>query len=254
MNPTRHVLSLFLGLVILATGRAGDASDPLARAAAAEASGQVAEALKHYLEAERLSPSDPTVLQKIARQYSDLCLDPGTSDARRALATQALTYAERAVQLAPNDAVNVLSVAISYGKLALFSDAADKVRYSRLIKENAERALALNPDYDFAHHVLGRWHVEVVALGGTKRWLVKVFYGGLPQASLAEGITHLETAARIAPGEPAHAIELAYAYHAAGRDDDARRALERGLRLPSRNRNDDVALARGRALQRTLSP
>ena len=158
MVPHPLLTYLLCALALFGAARAADVATPLARATEAEAQGRVADALTHYLEAERLSPADPILLQKIARQYSDLCLDPGTSDARRALATQALTYAERAVQLAPNDAVNVLSVAISYGKLALFSDAADKVRYSRLIKENAERALALDPNYDFAHHVLGRWH------------------------------------------------------------------------------------------------
>ena len=81
-----------------------------------------------------------------------------------------------------------------------------------------------------------------------------MIYGGLPDASLEQAITHLEAAARLAPGEPAHAIELAYALRAAGRNDDARRSLERGLLLPSRNRNDEVALARGRVLQRALAP
>ena len=42
--------------------------------------------------------------------------------------------------------------------------------------EHFEKAVALDPDYDWAHHVLGRWHYEVAELGGTKRLVVRLFF------------------------------------------------------------------------------
>jgi predicted Zn-dependent protease len=60
-------------------------------------------------------------------------------------AIKALAYAKRAVALQPENAVNVLSLAICYGKMAVFSDTRAKIEFSRLVKLDAERALALDP-------------------------------------------------------------------------------------------------------------
>ena len=95
---------------------------------------------------------------------------PPASDAERA--AQAAT-AERAAALEPRSAVNVLSVAICHAKLGLLSDSRAKVESARLLRRFADEALALDPAYDYAHHVLGRWHREIAALGGVERSMGK---------------------------------------------------------------------------------
>ncbi len=225
-------------------------SDPVAlrqAALAAEARLDSQRALDLFLALERLQPNDAGVLQKIARQYSDRLVDLNSDAERRESAAQALAYAQRAVALAPRDAVNVLSVAISYGKLALFSDTSTKVKYSRLVREEAERALRLDPNYSWAHHVLGRWHYEVADLGGASRLFVKVFHGGLPEASVAESSRHLRRAVELEPGELAHHLELGFAYLAAADRVQAEAAFAQGLALPSRAKHDEAAKTRARA-------
>jgi tetratricopeptide (TPR) repeat protein len=225
---------------------AGGAESVLAEARAAEARFEVARALELYLEVDRLRPDDPFVLQKIAQQLSDLSLEVGTAAEKKAQAEKALAYAKRAVELAPDNAVNVLSLAICHGKMAVFSDTRTKIEYSRLVRMEAERALALDPDYDWAHHVLGRWHLEVAELGAAARFFVRVVYGGLPEASRAQAIAFLERAVELAPTRVPHHVELGFAYRAAGRDDDARRSFERALELPSVELYDESAKARAR--------
>ena len=133
----------------------------------------------------------------------------------------------------PDNPVNVLSVAIAHGRLATYSDTRTKVEFSRLIKADAERALKLDPNYAWAHHVLGRWHYEIASLGSVARWFAKLIYGGLPDASFAEAESHLQRAIELEPANLIHRLELGFVYQAEGRNGDARREFERGLNMPS---------------------
>jgi tetratricopeptide (TPR) repeat protein len=203
-------------------------------------------ALSPYLEADHLRPNDALILQKIARQYSDLVLDQPAVEEKKRYAQTALDYSLRAVALNPRDPVNVLSLAVSHGKLAVYSDTKTKIKYSRLVKEEAERALALDPHYAWAHHVLGRWHHEVASLGTTSRWLVKLFYGGLPEASHEQAVTHLQRAVELQPDELNHHLELGFAHAANGDNAEAKLHWERGLQIPSRGKHDESAKQRAR--------
>ena len=245
----RLLLFLCLALPTLATGP----RTPLVEAAlAAEAGLESARALELFLAADSTQPNDPFILQKIARQYSDLVLDQPSVAEKRRYAESALAYSERALALDPNDPVNALSVAISHGKLAVYSDTRTKVRYSRLVKEGAQRALELDPNYAWAHHVLGRWHYEVAGLNAAERFFVRLFYGGLPDASHAQAITHLRRAVQLEPEELNHHLELGFALAAAGQRDDARGAWQQGLALPSRGKHDEPAKLRARTALASL--
>jgi tetratricopeptide (TPR) repeat protein len=233
---------------------AAEIDDVLAAAQAAEADFRPDLALPHYLAAAELRPEDPDILQKVAQQYSDATnLLTDRAEMKR-YAEQALAYSQRAVALAPDNPVNVLSVAISCGKLALFSPTREKISYSRLLKEETERALALNPEYAWAHHVLGRWHYEVATLGGAAKFFVKLIYGGLPPASLEQAVTHLERAVALDPDNLIHHLELGFAYWAAGDRDRARAQFISGLAMRETTINDAAAKTRAaRALAETAS-
>ncbi len=237
---------ILLACLAVAPAFAATAEDLVQQGLAAEARLETSAALQHFLVADRLKPNDPFILQKIARQYSDSVVDTRDEEEKKRRAQTALDYSLRAVRLEPTNPENVLSVAVSHGKLAVYSDTRTKIEYSRLIKEEAERALALNPRYDWAHHVLGRWHYEVASLGPATRFFVRLVYGGLPTASNEAAVSHLEQAVTLAPQTLAHHLELGFAYLEAGRTNDARAAFERGLALPSKEKHDEDAKARAR--------
>ncbi len=239
---------LLLGLFGLASLlRAADAGDLVREALAAEARLDSRAALRLFEQADAARPDDAFILQKIARQYSDLVVEQPDVEAKKRYAQTALDYAQRAVALRPDDPVNVLSLAVCHGKLAVYSDTKTKIRYSRLVKEEAERALALDPNYAWAHHLLGRWHYEVADLGATSKFFVRLLYGGLPPASFDEGIRHLRRAAELEPDELNHWLELGFAHAAAGQFETARAEWTRGLAMPSRGKHDEPAKQRARA-------
>lgn len=245
-----QVLSRLALLLLFAAGAlraAPDVSALLADARAAEAKLDSRRALELYLAADKAKTNDAAILQKIARQYSDLITELTTDDERRRYAQTALDYSLRAVALAPDNPENVLSLAICHGKLGVFSDTKTKIKYSRLVKEEAERALRLDPNYAWAHHVIGRWHYEVATLGATARFFVKLFYGGLPAASTAEAVHHLRRAVALEPDELAHHLELGFALAADGDNARARAEFEKGLAMADRGKHAAEAKARARA-------
>ncbi len=245
MNPrSLRWLPLLLGLVASSLPAAGNVDLLIEQGLEAERRLETGTALALFLEAGRLRPDDAFILQKIARHYSDSEVEATSVEDKKRLARTALDYAERAYVIDPRNPEIVLSLAICHGKLAVFSDTRTKIKYSRLVKEKAEQALALDDNYDWAHHVLGRWHYEVASLGTATRFFVNLIYGGLPDASPASAIRHLERAVDLAPDTLAHHLELGFAYLAAGRSREAREAFERGLALPDREKHDATAKER----------
>ena len=242
----KFLRALLLVCVLPVTTLAADVAALLEQAQAAEARLDSARALELFIQADSAQPDDAFILQKIAKQYSDLVPDQTTREAKKDYALRALAFARRSFDLEPTNAVHALSLTICHGHIAVVSDARTKVEMSRLIKEDAERALRLDPNYAWAHHVLGRWHYEVAGLSGVARFFARMLYGGLPPASFDEGIAHLRRATELDSGELNHWIDLGFAYQAAGRMAEARTAWDRGLALPARSKHDPVAKRRVR--------
>jgi Flp pilus assembly protein TadD len=204
-------------------------------------------ALRLFLELDKLRPNDASVLQKISRQYSDLTVEATNVAEKKRLCGEALGYAQRAVELEPKSAVNVLSLAICYGKLASYADTRTKIEYSKLVKLYADKALQLKPEYDYAHHVLGRWNYEIATLGAATRFLAKLIYGALPPASTAEAVRHLRRAVELSPTLPSHRVELGFALLADHQPDEAAHTWRMALAMPKREKYDDEAFSRARA-------
>jgi tetratricopeptide (TPR) repeat protein len=226
---------------------AADADALIKEALAAEARLDPAGALSLFREADAARPNNAFILQKISRELSDLTADVPDTATKKRLAGEALVYAQRATDLDPKNPINVLSLAICHGKLGLYSDNRTRIEYSRRVKEEAERALALDPNYDWAYHVLGRWNYEVASLSGPTRLVVKLIYGGLPNASCEQAVADLKKAMELSPDTVAHQLELGFAYLACGKKAEARAQFEQGLARPSHEKYDEEEKAKARA-------
>ena len=233
-------------LLICATVRAESPNDLITKGDAFDARLQAAEALQCYLPAEKLQPKNVRLLVRIARQYRHLLADATTREEKLRLGSIALDYAQRAAALAPNDSEAQLSIAISYGKMLPFMGTKDQMEASRRIKETVDKAIMLDPRNDLAWHVLGRWHRVLSDVNMLKRSLASVIYGRLPQTTTQEAVNCFEKAIEINPARLMHYIELGRACAQMGRTVEARRFIEKGLAMPSVEKDDPETKRRGR--------
>jgi tetratricopeptide (TPR) repeat protein len=234
-------------LLTCAASRAQSAADELIKKGdICDVKLQATEALKYYLPAEKLEPKNARLFVCISRQYRHLMTDAATRDEKLILGGIALTYAQRARALAPNDAEAQLAVAITYGKMLPFQGTKDQVAASPRIKEAADKALKLDPRNDTAWHILGRWQRVLAGMNPIKRALAPLFYGKLPTGTNEAAVACFQKAIEINPNRLMHYIELGIAYAQMGRPDDARRFIAKGLAMPDVEKDDPGTKQRGR--------
>lgn len=59
---------------------------------------------------------------------------------------------------------------------------------ARRIKASAEKAASLDPNSDYAWHILGRWHQGMAGANSLLLGLAKMVYGDIPPASNEQAV------------------------------------------------------------------
>ena len=119
------------------------------------------------------------------------------------------------------------ALAMVLGRLSRTKGSKERVRFAKLIFDEATRAIALNPGHDGAHHVLGAWHAEVKRLSAIQRFFAKALFGGgfMSVATWADAVQHLQRAVALNPQHIYHRLELAEVYEDLGQYSKAREQL-----------------------------
>lgn len=203
------------------------------------------EALKYYLPAEKMEPENVDVLLRIARQYRHQTADTANVNEKIRLSGIALSYAKRAVALAPKSSEAHLSVAICHAKSLEFYTNKEKMEALRQVKIFADKAVSLDPANDLAWYILGRWHQRVADLGTLKRKVAEMAYGGLPKASNDDAAKCYNKALSINPNRSPYLVDLGITYAAMAKLDDAKKFIQKGLSMPSIGKDDPDAKKRG---------
>ena len=160
------------------------------------------------------------------------------------------TYAERAIRADSMQADGHYVLAMVLGRLSRTKSSKERVRYAKVIYDEAERAVAINPEHDNAHHVLGAWNAEVKRLSGIQRFFAKTLFGGgfMSKANWPDAVSHLERAVAINPQHIYHRLELAEVFVDLGQYSKAREQLQVIPTLPNydvldaQNKEDAAAL------------
>ena len=157
----------------------------------------------------------------------------GHRDQAGAAFNEAVVAGHRAVVLAPADAKGHLELAVALGNVALFRGGKEKVRLAHEVKSEVDRALALDPKNDRAHHVLARWNRGVAELSFFERSAAKVLFGGVPEgASMDTAIAEFEKAIALDPNYANHHLELGRTYLKVKLKTKAREEFEKALACP----------------------
>jgi tetratricopeptide (TPR) repeat protein len=195
----------------------------------------------HFLEAitilkglEKGDPMNVEILYRISRVESDL-VDDLPDDAKKKghdYAVESMAYAKRAIEADPQSSEAHLAAAIAYGVMTDFVDDRTKMEYSKLIKDEAEKAIELDPKNDYAYLVLARWNFEMTQLNPILKGMAELLYGQMPPASQEKALEDFQQAIEIAPNRMIHHFSYGEALAKLGRKDEARAEYQKVLRLP----------------------
>ncbi|MBI1930377.1 tetratricopeptide repeat protein [Candidatus Poribacteria bacterium] len=199
---------------------------------------KIQESLDAFLKAHQVEPNNPDAMWRISRAYVDLAGEESAKEKQKQLYLKAEEYARKGVQIAPNNSRCHTYIALTVGKLAGFEGGKTKIQMSKEVKEEATRAIELDPQNDTAYHILGRWHRDVANLSGLLKTFAKVLYGGLPKASNEEAVECFRKAIEIYPTYINHHLELAKTYQEMKQWDLALEELDTVERLPQIHQSD----------------
>lgn len=140
-------------------------------------------------------------------------------------------FARQAIAAEPRGDEGYKWLAIALGAQAEDANVRNQIQLSRGVKENIEKALSLDGGDDISLLVLSRWHYKVASLEPWTRVVVRVVYGGLPQASM-EKAEQLLLRAIARRDRIVHRYSLAKVYYHMGRREAALQQLRLALKLP----------------------
>jgi tetratricopeptide (TPR) repeat protein len=184
-------------------------------------------------------PHDAEVLWRLA---SHMINDgDGTHDAVRkeALYKKAVEYSEAAVAADGKNANARAYLAASWGSVGMFAGGKEKVKLANKIRDELDRALALDPNNQVALTIYGTWHREVSEVSWIERQLANMFLGSMPDGSIEESIRYFKAAIHEGPKVFRHRFELARSYIAADRMKDAADSFRAALKCPTRWKTDN---------------
>jgi tetratricopeptide (TPR) repeat protein len=201
------------------------------------------EALDKYLEALRYQPTHLGALVKTSELYSKLGKRQPSKDQQKQYYNSAKSYAQKALSVNANSSDANFVMAVAVGRVSQIASNDEKIKGVRDIKTYAEKSIRLDPGSYKGYHVLGKWHYEVSNLSSVERWLVKVAFGSLPEASLDDAIRNYEKSKQLYPAFLLNYLELAKSYHRKDKDAKAIEQLEALLKLPDIT-SDDATIRR----------
>jgi tetratricopeptide (TPR) repeat protein len=169
-------------------------------------------------------------LVDIGKETADTIASPE----RDALYARAEALARRAVAANANGADGHFALAQAIGRASLTMGKKERIKRAKEIRDEALKAVELDPRHDGAYHVLGRWNAEIMRLSGLQRFFAKSFLGGavFNQASWANAVEYMGRAVSLRPDYIYHHLDLAEIYIDQEQWAEARTQLEAVGTLP----------------------
>lgn len=237
-GPVRLLLSAAIIGVVVSLGipvvaeelLPDDMQVELAAADAARLDGRFEAALERLDAVRDRHGNHAAILWRRAWVLSDMGEDTDGA-ARETLFDEAWRMAQSAIEADPGSARAHMVGAIAAGRKALISGTRRQVELSRIVKEHADRAIALDPDLAPAYHARGVWHRKVAELGRVTRLIVRAVYGGLPEASHERARDDLLKSIELDDQIPDR-VELGAVYWAMNEREKAREQWRKALDMP----------------------
>ncbi len=155
--------------------------------------------------------------------------------------TNAKSYAQKALDVNPNDVHSNYVMAVAMGRIALIASAHDRVAASRDIKKYADLALNFDPEFAGGWHVSGLWHHKMANLNFLEKTAAQLLFGGIPDgASDDEAEKCFKQAIRLRTDYMLYYFDLAVFYDDEGEEDKALYMLNKALEQSDQTQDDPI--------------
>lgn len=206
-------------------------------------------AFKKFKEVLKLNATNIYALNKC----SELCSRIGQRETsntklRSEYYQAAKIYAETALKVDPKNSEANCVMAIALGRSSMSKSGRDKIENAKEVKKYVDAAIAGDAGNFKAWHVLGRWQYEISNLNSLERGLVKLFYGGLPPATLKQSIASFEKARALRPEFLLNYYEMAKAYKDNDNKAKAIAYLQLLITLPNQTEDDPAIKSKAKDL------
>jgi tetratricopeptide (TPR) repeat protein len=195
-------------------------------------------AFSRYQDILKLQPANINALCKSSELCSNIGRRETVKEKKVSWFTSAKKFAETALRVNPNSSEANFVMSIAIGRMALVLSGREKIAAVDDIKKYAERSIKCDPNNYKPYHVLARWHYEVSDLSFFERGVAKLFYGGVPPASLKEAIYNYEKCRSLVPDLKVNYLELAKCYHRNDEDKKALDMLTKAITMPDKTQDD----------------
>ena len=143
---------------------------------------------------------------------------------------QAFEFAKKLLEAHPDEAGSHFAYAAAVGRRAQSAGARERIRLSTEIRDHAEKAVELDPEYSRAWNVLGNWHHRAANLSRLERLAANALFGGAPEgASNEKARQAFEKAIELDPQFILYYHDKAEFLLTIDEEDEARRVLQQGL-------------------------
>jgi hypothetical protein len=207
------------------------------------------EAFAKYKQVLALDPNNVPALVRCAELSAGIGARQADKKAKKTYYDMSRDYADKALAANPNSADANYARAVAAGKQTEVEPENKKIVANvKDINVYATKALSINPNHGRANYVLGKWHYEMASLMWAKRAALKVFFGGMPEATMEDAIKYMEKTKTLEPYFVRNFLDLAKAYKYDNKPAKAIEVLNQLTKLPNRTADDATLKAEGKKL------
>lgn len=212
-------------------------------------------ALDIYLKTLELEKDNFEALWHTSLLYARIGFRMDSEEQKEKYYQKAFKFAEQTLEEYHNKGHAHFVYAVANGRISDISKTQVRVEKSHIIKEHAEKAVEMIPDYAPAWHLLGIWNSEISNVGSAQKLAAGVFSKGLPEgASNSKAEEYIQKAIELDPDQTLRfKLDLARHYNRAGETEKAIQALEEIIDIEPQNEIDEWNLERAKELLEELS-
>lgn len=206
------------------------------------------QSLDFYRNARQTCPGSYEALMKLTRAYTDVAEETEDDAKADAIFRVALRHADTLRSVYRDSMMGYFLTAAIAGNLAQQSGGERKVKLSRVVEENARKAIERDSTYSPSYVILGSYYRQVATTGGWLKSIARLLYGELPDGTLEDSYRVLNKAVQLDQENPYAHLELAKTLSEMGREEQADKHLRTVIELPISSHYDKELKKEARSL------